>query len=188
MILTWSVLHESARVLIFEEGFTSNPQEESIGTGLHVIGFGKSITEKEIANFPEVFHDWTVERASDDLLHSVGHIVANIDRRLWVHTDPIRMAILVSMIYQMGPTGFDEYKRFQDAVSQRKWHRAMAEMYYGETHNSVSKWYAQTPGRVQRHAYQIATGNVHPDYYHNDQSDNARRAITALAMAHVRRK
>lgn len=65
-------------------------------------------------------------------------------------TDP-RKAVLLSMIFQLGLPGTEEFKNFLSAVQYQNWSRAASEM-------RASVWHTQTPERVERLAVQMETG------------------------------
>lgn len=70
----------------------------------------------------------------------------------WAATlDDARQFVLLSMAFQMGIRGLAEFVNTLDAVEDRDYHRAANGM-------RNSKWAKQTPGRAERLAIQMETG------------------------------
>jgi lysozyme len=68
-----------------------------------------------------------------------------------LYLDPVRMAVIKCMLFQLGLGGVQKFKRFLLAVDQQDWAQAATEMLN-------SKWAEQTPGRVRRLADMMLTG------------------------------
>lgn len=71
--------------------------------------------------------------------------------------DEIRQAVLISMAYQMGVDGLDQFKNTLHSIESGYWVLAAGEML-------DSKWARQTPGRAKRHAEQMRTGEWAKEY------------------------
>lgn len=71
--------------------------------------------------------------------------------------DEVRQAVLISMAYQMGVDGLDQFKSTLKAVAECRWDDAASGML-------DSKWAKQTSGRAKRHAEQMRTGEWAKEY------------------------
>jgi lysozyme len=71
---------------------------------------------------------------------------------VWPMLDDTRKGVLVEMVFQMGLSRVLQFRLFLAALQRKDWAKAAAEM-------KDSAWFKQTPGRVERLAGIIATGN-----------------------------
>ena len=75
----------------------------------------------------------------------------------YANLDSVRQAVFISMAYQIGISGLMKFKKAIAAASAQDWETCHAEML-------DSNWYAQTPERAKRHAWQVLHNEIH-EYY-----------------------
>lgn len=150
----------AVNVIKFEEGFKSKPYLCS--EGYPTFGYGLRIGSKnqsldDFKHLPEIPEDV----ASLWLASSVYHIYLDIfkDDELYFlqNYDKDRLAIVVSMVYQLGTTGFKKFEKTIDYLESYDFLNTSIEM-------MDSLWALQTPNRAERHSKVMLSGNVEDVY------------------------
>ncbi len=114
-----------------EEGFRSKPYFDTLGIGTFGIGF-TYITEDE-ANVILKYRLDEIEEALDYRYFWFGALAPN------------RKTVIISMVYQLGMAGFEQFKKMRIALEEEDYEEAAKQMLN-------SKWAIQTPQRAKRQA------------------------------------
>ena len=128
-----------------EEGFRARPYEcpegkKTVGYGFNIDGWNWEMP-KPVA---DLWARLIVKKAEDLLLDYFGPAV-------WVCMGCARQAALVSMVYQLGWTGFLMFTKMNRAIRVQNWTLAHDECL-------ASKAARQTPDRYARNARALYTG------------------------------
>lgn len=127
-------------VLKQEEGFRPTAYQDTLGRW--TIGHGiHHITEQE----SECVVAMRLEEAEEDLMKVIGDV-------RWVMLEDARQAALISMHYQLGPSGFRRFKKMIAAVMSEEWAEAARECLDSKAARE------QTPERFKRNAMALLTG------------------------------
>lgn len=96
---------------------------------------------------------WTDELVNQVFKEDLGQAVFEVFSRWpWAaRLSAPRQAVLINMVFQMGPTGVSKFKRALASMEDERWPQAAGEML-------DSKWAKQTPNRARRLARQMETG------------------------------
>ena len=89
----------------------------------------------------------------------LGTVLAQLDSALpwWRQLNPVRCAVMVSWVYQLGMRGVLRFPKALAAIKASEWDTAYDAM-------MDSLWATvQTPARAEREAKQMQTGVVEPD-------------------------
>lgn len=125
-----------------EEGLRLEPYKDT--KGLLTIGYGRCLDRKGISRDEAEF------MFNNDYAEALQDVLTRLP---WTKdlNEP-RLAVLVSMRYQMGMTGLLGFKRALAAIQGEAWMEA-------RRHLLDSKWARDdSPNRAWRHAMQMATG------------------------------
>lgn len=133
-----------------EEGFRVTPYKCT--SGKTTIGFG---TNAEAHGLDVTGQVWTRAQAEAALLDELEIIIAELDRRWpsWRALDDIRVAVILSSVYQLGIYGAAQFKATIAALLERDFNAAAERLL-------ASRWAKQTPARVKRNAEAIRTGKL----------------------------
>ncbi len=133
-------------LLIREEGFLPHAYKDS--EGYWTIGFGKLIDERKGGGI-------TREEALYLLRNEIKGKREGLEAALpWVTTlDPVRQTVLLAMAFQMGVAGVVGFKNTLAALKAGDFAKAAKGI-------RGSKWAQQTPGRAERMAKAIETGEL----------------------------
>lgn len=82
------------------------------------------------------------------------------DKSYFVNQTPERQAAILDMIYNMGMTSFNKFKKFQKAMSENNFELAAVELQTGTGAGGKSKWYLQTKNRAENIIHIIQTSNL----------------------------
>ena len=153
-----------AKLLKHEEGWSAKPYLCS--QGYPTVGYGFKLGPK---GAPIKYYSFTLPQAAgeawlaahvsevledlDDYPETRGAMAACVLADGTDGTEEIgpRLAVLVSMAFQMGVDGLLQFKQTLKFVAQANWSNAAANM-------KKSLWHDQTPNRCDRHAEQMLTG------------------------------
>lgn len=142
-----------------EEGTKLNPYIDSLG--YPTVGTGFKIGP---AGAPLSHYTFSItQRTNDVWLQSLvndteGDMEDNDDIAYALeHCNQPRKDILISMAYQMGVSGLADFHHMLDAIVDENWNEAASQML-------DSTWAEQTPGRAQRHAAVMKSGQWSPTY------------------------
>lgn len=107
-------------------------------------------------------HMWITEQVADsmlrgDILQAESDALSKVGMEGWDKLSPVRRVCLILMLFQLGATRAEEFKKFFNALKAEDYQLASAEMLN-------SAWAEQTPARVQRLAFMMRTNEIHPDY------------------------
>jgi GH24 family phage-related lysozyme (muramidase) len=86
-----------------------------------------------------------------DLPAAVAHAQADVGDA-WDSLGPVRQAALTDMAFELGAHGLDEFQKMLDVLERGDWQTA-----HDEALNS--EWAKQVPGRAERDALMLLTGN-----------------------------
>ncbi len=131
-------------LLLREEGFVSHAYRDHLG--YWTIGIGRLIDKEKGGGITQV-------EAFYLLLNDVDKIKTKLNGKLpwWRDLDDTRRTILISMAYQMGVDGLLSFKNTLRYVRKGEWKKAANGM-------RASKWARQTPGRAERMARAMESG------------------------------
>lgn len=147
-------------LIAFEEGWREKPYlcslgYPTVGHGFKIGPRGAPIDQYQFTLPIEAGAAWLesllTKTRSDMMQHP--RIAAAMNA-----CDEIRQAVLISMAYQMGVDGLDQFKNTLHSIASGYWVLAAGEML-------DSKWAKQTPGRAKRHAEQMRTGEWAKEYF-----------------------
>lgn len=163
-------------LLGFEEGWREKPYIDT--EGYPTIGYGFKIGPK-LAGGPnarqaalEHYYQFTLPRHAGNVwllelaaetyrkMAANNRIAPAVKACVVPEMPPLenpRIAVLVSMAYQMGVEGLAGFRNTLMCITNQDWFQA-------ETQMLKSKWASQTPKRARRHAHQMRTGSWHPEY------------------------
>ena len=115
--------------------------------GVLTIGYGhvdSSLTEQTV---------WTKEQAENQLDRDIEEKTQQVRKHIpWFdRLNEPRQAVLVGMAFQLGINGLLGFNKTLGAIRDERWNDAAGGM-------RASKWFTQTPKRVNRMARQIETG------------------------------
>lgn len=165
------------KLLKFEEGYRDKPYVDT--EGYPTVGYGFLLgpkipgTKTTRASECKRLYTFTLPQAAGDvwLLDNVARIYGDMLRYQRINAaiiscaqgsqsnimDNPRVAVLISMAYQMGVEGLNEFVNTLRHIGNMDWFQA-------ETGMLKSKWATQTPLRARRHALQMRTGVWRPEY------------------------
>lgn len=115
----------------------------------YTIGWGHTGDDVEADSI------WTQEKADLTFDTDLAGCVSDLDSNLlwWDELNEPRMAVLLSMVFQMGIGRVLKFRNALQAMEAGDWPEAAAEML-------DSSWAAQTPARAKRLSRQMLTGVV----------------------------
>jgi lysozyme len=129
-----------------EEGFVPHAYKDS--EGYWTIGYGKLIDERKGGGISEkqalaILRE-DIEEKRQELFFSLP----------WAQTlDPVRQTVLIAMAFQMGVPGVIKFRNTLAALKAGDFAQAAKGI-------RGSKWAQQTPGRAERMAVAIETGEL----------------------------
>jgi lysozyme len=132
-----------AKMTMGFEGYRSEIYLDTLGnpTG----GYGTHLyTGREIPEYIWSQLFWIDYERSQEAAAGLG---------LDLELDPIRRAVVVDLIYNLGVAGFKKFRRFRAAIARGAWREAADELVN-------SKWFRQVGRRGPILAYLIETGDV----------------------------
>ncbi len=124
------------------------------------IGYGRNVDNnpfsiKEVAMLGRVDFDcepMTEDEAEQLLLNDVNEIIELIKAHLpWDELCPARQGVCVNMAFNLGVSGFFQFKNMLRALNDSFYEKAAVEML-------DSRWAKQVPGRAQDLAIQMNLG------------------------------
>lgn len=134
--------HEGRRRFVYDDA-TGKPV--AIGSqirGKLTVGVGRNLEDRGLS-------DDEIDYLLDN---DICDCISNAQKFRWFEgLDPVRQAVIVELIFNLGPTRFSTFKKFIKAVSEQRWQNAAAEL-----KNSV--WYTQVKGRGDTLIAQVTTG------------------------------
>lgn len=161
-------------LLHFEEGFRDRPYLCS--EGYPTVGYGFKLGQKyegTLEDFNDIYDFELPKHAGDEWLEYIleGLAVEMVQNPViipaWKVCDEAhpdlgymwnpRLAVLISMAYQMGVDGLAKFKKTLGYVATGDFDDAAHMMIQ-------SKWAKQTPNRAKRHAEQMRTGQWAKEY------------------------
>ena len=133
-------------ILKREEGFVSHVYQDHLG--YWTIGYGKMVDKRKGGGITE-------EQALRIMMDDVDTIEDELDRQIdWFwELDPVRQAVLVCMAYQMGVPGLLRFRNTLLNIKAGNYAQAAKGM-------RASLWAQQTPGRAERMAKAMETGEL----------------------------
>lgn len=147
-----SVLDIATNIIKFEEGWRERPYYCS--AGYPTIGYGFKIGDKG-APLP----DFRISRQVGDvwLRDLIQQIVKSI-RAMYPDAGEYRQAVIISMIYQLGITGFSRFEKTIQFIEEGNYSKAASEMLN-------SKWARKdSPARATRQAQVFARNSIQGVY------------------------
>lgn len=140
-------------LLNFEEGYSEKPYIDSLG--FPSAGTGFKLGPK---GAPLSYYTFKISKPNSDFLLSslVNDLATKIIKNTiiapaYALCNQARKDILLSMDYQMGEGGLDDFKKVMAAIRRGDYDTAAAEML-------DSKWARQTPERAKRQAAVMKSG------------------------------
>jgi lysozyme len=129
-----------------EEGFVPHAYKDHLG--FWTIGYGKLIDERKGGGITE-------KQALMLLRDEIAEIRFNLIGAIpwFLELDDVRATVLLSMAYQMGIDGVLKFKNTLAAVRAKDYAQAAKGI-------RNSKWAEQTPGRAERMAKAMETGEL----------------------------
>lgn len=129
-----------------EEGFVPHAYQDHLG--FWTIGYGTLIDERKWAGITE-------EEAVYLLRNRIKEKREELTDRMgwWLKLDEVRQTVLLAMVFQMGIAGVLAFKNTLAALKEGDYVKAAKGI-------RGSKWAQQTPGRAERMAKAIETGEL----------------------------
>lgn len=124
------------------EGFSSKPYMDT--QGFITIGYGWNLTARGL---PQHMLDELFEIAKKDSLAHCEKL------SFFAELNPIRKAVVINMMYNLGPAGFSKFVRFQRALRMKDYHTAGNEILN-------SRGAVQTGARYRQLAEMMYTGQM----------------------------
>jgi len=125
------------KFILSEEGFRSKPYLDTEG----VITFGHGLTY-----ITEQESEYIVQQR---VYHILSHLYSTYDWMIKLSEN--RKIAIISMVYQLGFTGFSKFKKMIKAIEEENWEKAKKE-------GLDSKWAKQTPERAKRQMEMLLRG------------------------------
>lgn len=119
-------------------------------SGKWTIGYGHNLEAHGVSAEEAATTVWTKEQAESALLADVDRVISGLSEWMRELSGP-RLAVLVSMAFQMGVPGLFKFSRTLNAIRSGQFDKASGYML-------DSLWARQTPARARRHAETIRTG------------------------------
>lgn len=133
---------EGERLKVYNDKTGKPIVSADLSGGHPTIGIGRALDVQGL----------TVVEASYLLLNDIQRVVAEVEVFPWYPAlVDARKAVILSMVFQLGLNGFEDFTNLIAAVQYKNWTRAAAEM-------KSSKWFTQAEVRVTRLALQMETG------------------------------
>ena len=140
------------RIIKKSEGWREKPYHCT--QGFVTIGFGRKICDIKNAPLPAIT---TTKKAEETYLSNlVDNIISQLEsrfKRQWASLSDVRKAVLISMVYQLGWTGFLGFRKTILAIEASDFKTASAEML-----NSLAA--KQAPNRWRRNSNMMLTDNL----------------------------
>jgi lysozyme len=114
-------------------------------SGALTIGYGHNID----ANGLRITEEFAEELLTEDIDNAARQAALIFDN--FVDLDPVRRAVLVGMVFQMGAESVRGFKKTIAYIETEMFAEAAAQM-------RRSQWYTQTPKRAERCARMMETG------------------------------
>lgn len=129
-----------------EEGFVPHAYQDHLG--FWTIGYGKLIDERKGGGITE-------KQALALLRDEIAEKRQELTDRMgwWLKLDEVRQTVLLAMVFQMGVSGVIGFKNTLAALKAGDFAKAAKGI-------RGSKWAQQTPGRAERMAKAIETGEL----------------------------
>jgi lysozyme len=155
-----SVLRLTTDILKVEEGFREDVYLCS--EGYPTVGYGVKLGYKhqslqEYRDFPKIPESVASQWLSELLSELLSNLKKDHELSYIFELDDVRMAVVLSMCYQLGISGFKKFKMTNHLLQHKLFYEASVEM-------CDSLWFKQTPNRAKRHSSMIETGVV-DSYY-----------------------
>jgi lysozyme len=154
--MNYARLAESVR---HHEGYRRDPYRDHLGNW--TVGVGHLIHRIELtamANYRTLGNllDWVSDPANHEAWLNSDLLQAESDARryigdAWDGLSDVRKEVLTEMAFQLGAERLGGFKKLNEALRQRQWVRAQAEML-------SSKWHEQTPARAKALASRMLEG------------------------------
>jgi lysozyme len=155
-----SVINLATLILKVEEGFKENVYlcSEGYPTVGHGIKVGyKNQSLDEYRYFPKIPLSVSELWLSELLNELLSDLNKDPELPHISKLDDVRMAVVLSMCYQLGISGFKKFKKTNSLIKHGFYYEASVEM-------CDSLWFKQTPNRAKRHSSMFETG-VLDKYY-----------------------
>ena len=143
------------KVIKFEEGLRLKPYYDHLG--FPTIGYGELIGKKGDP-LPDI--TWTEQQANEALDKKLKQAykelpASKVTKAAWasLEGDTDRLAIFISLWYQLGLSRLEGFKSALEAIATKDWNKASEEML-----NSLAA--RQTPKRWKRQSKAMLTGDV----------------------------
>lgn len=132
--------HQLREFIKQQEGFKRSLYKDT--EGILTGGYGHAFHEDSV--LPD--YVWEEIFTHDLMVAANGFLMLGL-----IGLNHCRRVVVVSMIFQLGLTGVKRFKRFLAALRRHDYETAVVEMY-------DSKWYRQTPNRVEELAEMVYYG------------------------------
>lgn len=155
-----SVVDTATRILKAEEGFSERVYIDT--EGYPTVGYGIKVGYKgqdlsEYRDFPPISKELGNVWLSDHLCAVVRGILGDDDLAYFSTLSEVRGAVVLSMCYQLGISGFKKFKKTNKYLREGDFSLAAMEM-------MDSLWAEQTKLRAKRHS-RMMENNVLLEYY-----------------------
>lgn len=150
----------ATRILEVEEGFSESVYIDT--EGYPTVGYGIKVGYKgqplsEYVAFPKISKELASQWLKDHLMHVSKDLVMSPDFAYFHTLHPVRQAVVMSMAYQLGLSGFRKFRKTNKYLQEKDYSAAAMEM-------MDSLWAEQTPLRAKRHSKMMETGEL-LEYY-----------------------
>ena len=136
------------QMLIIDEGMRLKPYRDTVGK--LTIGVGRNLDDVGISEDEALYllsND--IKKAREDVKKVFGEMFHELD--------PVRQAVLIDMMFNLGLPRFLGFKKFIQAVKEKDFSKASQEML-------DSRWAKQVKSRAERLSYMMRTGRIHTYY------------------------
>ncbi len=136
------------QMLIIDEGMRLKPYRDTVGK--LTIGVGRNLDDVGISEDEALYllsND--IKKAREDVKKVFGEMFHELD--------PVRQAVLIDMMFNLGLPRFLGFKKFIQAVKEKDFSKASQEML-------DSRWAKQVKSRAERLSYMMKTGRIHTYY------------------------
>lgn len=155
-----NAIEAAVKIIKTEEGYRGNVYHCS--EGYPTVGYGIRVGSQDqplehFKDFPHISKRLAEEWLRSHLEDVLKGMESKLNLGYIFELDPVRQAVVASMVYQLGIEGFLKFKKTIKLLEKASYSAAAVEML-------DSLWARQTPARAQRHSHMLATNEL-LDYY-----------------------
>ena len=134
--------HEGVRKFVYDDATGAAIDETSFVRGKPTVGVGRNLADRGLDD-DEI--DYLLDNDINDCLVLAARF------RWFEGLEPVRQAVIVELLFNLGLTRFGQFKKFITACAEHRWVHAADEL-------KNSQWHRQVGKRAETLERQILTG------------------------------